>query len=75
MYKRQVLGLWETDPPAGDDTLSLPLRVERFESALIESALAASRGGVTEAAAVLGIARKTLYDKLARNGIDPARFR
>ncbi|WP_281659973.1 sigma-54-dependent transcriptional regulator [Microvirgula aerodenitrificans] len=73
--ERHVLGLWETDPPAGDDTLSLPLRVERFESALIESALAASRGGVTEAAAVLGIARKTLYDKLARNGIDPARFR
>ena len=42
---------------------------------LIESALTASRGGVTEAAVALGIARKTLYDKLARNGIDPARFR
>jgi len=68
-------------PPAGDTigegsaVASLPERVGRFEAALIGEALAASRGGIAETLALLGIPRKTLYDKMARHGIDPAAYR
>jgi two-component system C4-dicarboxylate transport response regulator DctD len=70
-----VLDLPQAGQGAGEETASLPERVGRFEAALIGEALAASRGGIAETLALLGIPRKTLYDKMARHGIDPAAYR
>ncbi|GHD70751.1 sigma-54-dependent transcriptional regulator [Vogesella fluminis] len=70
--ERFVLGL---DDGAADDCHSLPQRVEQFEAQAIREALRAQQGDVAAAAAALGIARKTLYDKLARYHIVPASFR
>jgi two-component system C4-dicarboxylate transport response regulator DctD len=57
------------------DAATLPERVARFEASLLREALAATAGDVPTAARSLGVPRKTLYDKLARHGIDPAGFR
>jgi len=70
--ERFVLGL---DDSAADDCHSLPQRVEQFEAQAIREALRAQQGDVAAAAALLGIARKTLYDKLARYHIPPGSFR
>ena len=45
------------------------------ERALIESALALTKGRVTEAAAILDMNRRTLYRRLDRFGIDPNQYR
>ncbi len=60
-------------PPAS--TASLPARLEVFERGLIREGLRSSRGNVASAADLLGLPKKTLYDKLARFDIDPDRFR
>ncbi|WP_174873191.1 sigma-54-dependent transcriptional regulator [Vogesella oryzae] len=70
--ERWVLGL-EEEPPAA--AASLPQQLEQFEARAIAAALQAVEGDVGEAAAQLGIARKTLYDKLSRYGIQPALYR
>ncbi len=60
-----------------DDQIALPLgrRVAQFEAEAIRAALRAECGHIGRSCARLGIPRKTLYDKLARHGIDPAGFR
>ncbi|MGH6614995.1 sigma-54-dependent transcriptional regulator [Sphingomonas sp.] len=71
-----VLGL-----KAGDEALpaqpgaDLPTRVTQFEAKAIEDALRASSGSVVRALTVLGIPRKTFYDKITRHGIDLGAFR
>lgn len=74
--ERHVLGLWhplaEGLPVAGQ---AMPQRLAAFEQFLIETALQQGGGDVAAAALALGIPRKTLYDKLARFNLDPARFR
>ena len=64
-------------PSAGDEPQSLPLpdRVSRYEAALIGEALTATAGAIAPALPILGIPRKTLYDKMRRLGIDPKSFR
>jgi two-component system C4-dicarboxylate transport response regulator DctD len=52
-----------------DGTISLPERVERFESEVIRATLASTQGDVKETITRLGIPRKTFYDKLQRHGI------
>ena len=47
----------------------------QFEAGAIEDALRATRGSVAAALPILGIPRKTFYDKVARLGINPADFR
>jgi len=42
---------------------------------LIENALQLAHGDIANAAATLGIPRKTLYDKLAKLAVDVGRFR
>ena len=54
---------------------SLAAQMDQVEQALIEAALRDHRGRVTAVAEALSLPRKTLYDKLARHRIDPARFR
>jgi len=63
----------QTDPAAEVD--SLGLQVDGFERHLIIQALRQHVGSVTLAAEQLKLPRKTLYDKVARYGIDPARYR
>lgn len=58
-----------TTPPA------VLVVVDRFEKTAIEATLSETAGSVTEAHTRLGIGRKTLYEKMQRHGIDPARFR
>ncbi|MDY7804248.1 sigma-54-dependent transcriptional regulator [Burkholderia stagnalis] len=59
--------------PAGAD--SLASRMARAERACIEEALRHAGGQVIMAAEALGLPRKTLYDKIARHGIDTTTFR
>ncbi|WP_034160626.1 sigma-54-dependent transcriptional regulator [Sphingomonas sp. ERG5] len=71
-----VLGLKAPDDavplqPGAD----LPTRVTQFEAKAIEDALRASGGSVARALTLLGIPRKTFYDKITRHGIDLAAFR
>jgi two-component system C4-dicarboxylate transport response regulator DctD len=61
--------------PASDAGTSLPERVGRFEAAIIRESLTATGGSIVETLKLLGIPRKTLYDKMARHGIDPKGFR
>jgi transcriptional regulator with GAF, ATPase, and Fis domain len=64
--------------PSGTASGALPRRLEEIEKAAIENALAESKGrigGPAGAAARLGMRRTTLYSKLARHHINPARFK
>ena len=63
----------QADPAAEAD--SLGLQVDGFEKHLIIQALLQHLGSVTLAAEQLKLPRKTLYDKVARHGIEPARYR
>ncbi len=51
------------------------MQIDAYESALLRDALARHNGHVRAAADVLGVARKTLYDKLNRHRIDSGAFR
>ena len=53
----------------------LPARVAKFEENLIRDALLRHGGRVSLALAELGVPRKTLYDKIARFGIDLAEIK
>ncbi|MBO1073933.1 sigma-54-dependent transcriptional regulator [Roseomonas marmotae] len=75
--ERVALGLEALEDPAPreeGDAFSLPERMERYEAALISRALEANGGDVRNTLALLGIPRKTFYDKLARHGIDRSRY-
>jgi two-component system, NtrC family, C4-dicarboxylate transport response regulator DctD len=58
---------------AADSSVPLPLQLDRYERGLIEAALAGVAGNVAAAAEQLGIPRKTLYDKLKKYQLLPAR--
>jgi two-component system C4-dicarboxylate transport response regulator DctD len=75
--ERYVLGLGDDQLIATGDAASLTLtqQMDQVEKVLIEQALKAQRGNLSAACEVLGIARKTLYDKLARHGIVADAFR
>jgi len=55
--------------------LPLPQRLAQFEALVIRDVLASVGGNTVEATELLGIPRKTLYDKLARLGINLSEFR
>ncbi|MFN3495112.1 MAG: sigma-54-dependent transcriptional regulator [Hydrogenophaga sp.] len=75
---RLCLGL-ERDAPnspeASNTLVPLAEQMDSFERQLLVGALADTQGLVSAAAERLQLPRKTLYDKLARHGIDPADFR
>ena len=50
--------------------MSLPEHVEVFEKALIKEALADSGGIIKDTMLLLGLPRKTLYDKMQKFGLD-----
>ena len=55
--------------------MSLAERMARFEATILRDTLAAAKGDIAAAMAMLGVPRKTLYDKLARHRINPKDFR
>ncbi|WP_175924240.1 sigma-54-dependent transcriptional regulator [Burkholderia latens] len=73
--ERYCLGIDDglPQPPAGAD--SLASRMARAERACIEEALRNAGGKIIRAAEALRLPCKTLYDKMARHGIDVAEFR
>ena len=76
--ERYVLGL-RADGLLSTEASSAPMnltqQVDQFEKVLIEQALKAHKGRMSSACEALGIARKTLYDKIARHGIVADDFR
>lgn len=72
-----VLGLSQITPVSADHARESSLRemMERFERAVLEDALRQAGGRVVDVARVLGLRRKTLYDKLAKYDLTPADFR
>lgn len=68
----------ENDPSgtanvAGRQTLSEMM--DGFERSAIISALNACHGSIKDTMVQLGIARKTLYDKMRKHGLDKAQFK
>ena len=57
------------------ESQTLKNRVASFERAVIEDTLRQARGSIPDVCRVLGLPRKTLYDKLARYELEPRRFR
>ena len=75
---RFVLGLFEDSLPQlepGSTVLSLPEQMEQIEKALVVDVLRRQHGDVSAAAAVLGVPKPTLYDKLRRLQIAAGEFR
>lgn len=73
-----VLGLADLDtlPAApGSSELSLQQIVADFERTVLEDALRRCRGDIAALQAQLQTPRKTLYDKLAKYDLKPARYR
>ena len=70
---RFVLGMPEEVARAAD--LGLAEQMARVERSLLVAALARQNGRASDAARVLKLPRKTLYDKLTRYGIRPEDFR
>lgn len=59
----------------GEGQVGLSEQVADYEAELIRAALRAAQGSVVAAMHGLRLPRKTLYDKMARHGIDPEAFR
>lgn len=76
--ERVALGLPEPLPApasgAGEVATTLPERLGAIEANLIREALEMHDGDVRATLRVLGIPRKTFYDKLARYGIERAAY-
>ena len=79
---RLVLGIGEDnvneaaaidEAGAAANAASLPARVNAFERQLIEDALRQNMGIVAKTAEALHLPKKTLYDKLRKHRIEPAR--
>ena len=70
LIDQRTLANWQSDVRHS----SLPSRLERYEKRLIEEALSQAQGSIKRTYEGLGIARKTLYDKLAKHGLDRHRF-
>ncbi|AFT68563.1 Sigma 54-dependent transcriptional activator containing CheY-like receiver domain [Alloalcanivorax dieselolei B5] len=54
---------------------SLSEMMDAFECSVITSALNACRGSIKDTMELLGVARKTLYDKMKKHGLDKAEFK
>jgi two-component system C4-dicarboxylate transport response regulator DctD len=70
LIDQSTLANWQSDASHS----SLPSRLERYEKRLIEEALSQAQGSIKRTYEGLGIARKTLYDKLAKYGLNRHRF-
>ncbi|KGY08103.1 sigma-54-dependent transcriptional regulator [Vibrio sinaloensis] len=57
------------------NTLPLTVQVAEFEKTVIEQALSTNQGKINETLETLQIARKTLYDKMQKYGIEKERYK
>ncbi|SDI55047.1 sigma-54-dependent transcriptional regulator [Propionivibrio dicarboxylicus] len=73
--ERLCLGLTDGLEATPSATISLSTRLDQYERSLIRDALRTSQGNVAEAAELLRVPKKTLYDKLTRHQLDPESFR
>lgn len=75
--QRFVLGLGPDQANIAGDApdATLAERLALVEAGLLREALDSAGGRISVAMQRLGLPRKTLYDKLARHGIDPAAYR
>lgn len=75
--ERCALGLSPTGPavPEPAKAATLAEQMDRHERGLIRDELIMAGGDVRVAAEALGTPRKTLYDKIARHGLDPNDYR
>ncbi|WP_194437885.1 sigma-54-dependent transcriptional regulator [Vibrio fluminensis] len=65
-----------SNPPRHDKTIQpLSEQVAEFEKMLIEQALTANEGRINETMQQLQVARKTLYDKMQKHGLDKQDFK
>ena len=69
-----AIGLSTTEPEEPPQ-VGLARQVQAYEAQLIRETLSRHRGDIRRVTAALQIPRKTLYDKMARHGIVPARHR
>jgi two-component system C4-dicarboxylate transport response regulator DctD len=69
-----AVGLSITEPPEPSE-IGLARQVQAYEAQLIRETLIRHRGDIGRVTAALRIPRKTLYDKMSRHGIVPARHR
>ena len=63
----------ENDPCAL--SLSLSAQVEAFEKSLIEQALEVNSGSIKDSMNTLNLARKTLYDKMQKHGLEKKNYK
>ena len=61
--------------PAAGGQQTLGEMLDAYEHSLLASALKACNGSIKEVMMQLGLARKTLYDKMKRHGLDKADFK
>jgi two-component system C4-dicarboxylate transport response regulator DctD len=73
--ERFCLGVSDGLEPAHSATASLTVRMEIFERGLIRDVLRTAKGNVADAADLLHVPKKTLYDKITRHGLNPDHFR
>ncbi|AWN51337.1 sigma-54 dependent transcriptional regulator [Methylobacterium sp. 17Sr1-1] len=75
--ERCALGLSPTGPAQAEPArpATLAEQMDRHERGLIRDELIMAGGDVRVAAEALGTPRKTLYDKIARHGLDPNDYR
>lgn len=55
--------------------LSLSAQVEAFEKSLIEQALEITGGSIKDSMSTLNLARKTLYDKMQKHGLEKKNYK
>ncbi|PLX98164.1 MAG: sigma-54-dependent Fis family transcriptional regulator [Desulfuromonas sp.] len=73
--ERLCLGVSDCIEPATITSTSLSAKVEAYERSLIRNALISTKGKVSEAAELLQMPKKTLYDKLAAHGLEQKNYR
>lgn len=61
--------------PGAEAPVLLPEQVACFEKSVIEQALVNHKGNIKQTMAVLGVPRKTLYDKMRKYGLDKRNYK
>lgn len=69
-----LTGLNNNNDPS-DYGLSLSAQVEAFEKSLIEQALEITGGSIKNTMSTLNLARKTLYDKMQKHGLEKKNYK
>ncbi|MEA3545928.1 MAG: sigma-54 dependent transcriptional regulator [Thermodesulfobacteriota bacterium] len=73
--ERLCLGVSDGIDPSRVVTTSLASKVAVYERGLIRDALKSTQGNVVNAAELLQMPKKTLYDKLSMHGLEPKNYR